>query len=52
MMYHTRPRYFTLGDLQATLKPFYLWNGPTDHTYTNYSNSYSCSIADTQALPV
>ena len=35
MMYHTRPRYFTLGDLQATLKLSYLWSGPTDQSYAN-----------------
>ena len=34
-MYHTRPRYFTLGDLQATLKLSYLWSGPTDQSYAN-----------------
>ena len=35
-MYHTRPRYFTLGDLQATLKLSYLWSGPTDQSYANH----------------
>ena len=28
MMYHTRPHYCTLGDLQAMLKLSYLWGGP------------------------
>ena len=45
MMNHTRPRYFTLGDLQATPKLSYSWSGPTDQCYANNLDAMASNMS-------